>query len=436
MTDEIYDAVVIGAGIGGLGTAALLAHAGRRVLVLETAKEIGGRAYSFHHRGHITNVGGPRAGLEGRRVDELFTRAGTRPGERGIFDGVVHYREETFQDLTKLAVGAPPEQIEALFTAVRDATDEDLEQLDSVPADEWLRGHATHPDLVDTARLAGIVLTTIPTLADMAASALVESLRTVLTMPRIYLTAHGYGDYMRILAEVVTRGGGEVRTHVAARRIGVDEGRVTEVVFEARDGSVETVRTSHAVAAFPVWDLFSIVDEALFPTEFTSMARHLDRKTAIFGITAAVREPLYDHRNFVLTDAQRAGHPLAAYMASNVTPTVSPEGEHLFEACCQCDFDLGSDKELVAKKIDLMKEDLDEMLPGWQEQVIWSSSYFHWVEPARTAGRYGVFRPGCAAPGVEGLWLVGDTNASRAVPGLECAADSAMVCAGLILDQG
>ncbi|WP_129633099.1 FAD-dependent oxidoreductase [Candidatus Oscillochloris fontis] len=42
-----YDLIVIGAGIGGLTTAALLAHAGRRVLVLEAHIEPGGCASSF-----------------------------------------------------------------------------------------------------------------------------------------------------------------------------------------------------------------------------------------------------------------------------------------------------------------------------------------------------------------------------------------------------
>lgn len=435
MSNESYDAVIIGAGIGGLGTAALLSHAGKRVLVLESAKEIGGRAYSFTHRGHITNVGGPRAGLEGRRVDELFHKVGREPGERGFFDGVVHYRDGDFHDLTKLAMGAPAEEVQRLFGALAEIGPDDLPELDAVPADQWLSGYASHPDLVDTARLAGIVLTTVPRLPDMAASALVEALRTVMTIPRIYLAAHGYGDYMRILAEVVRDAGGDIRTHSSATQVEVDGGQVRSVTFASRDRAPEIAHTPNAVVAFPAWNMFSVVDESLFPSDFVQTTRNLERKTAIFGITAAVREPLYSHKCFVLTDAPRAAHPLSAYMASNVTPSVSPEGEHLFEACCQCDFDMSKDKALLAKHIDLMKQDLDEILPGWQDEVIWINSYFHWVEPARTAGRTGTFRPDSKAPGVEGLWMVGDTNSSRVLPGLECAADSAMGCAEMILGR-
>ena len=75
-----YDAIVIGSGISGLGLSALLSKAGKRVLTLEWAKHIGGRAHSFEMKGHIVNVGGPRAGLENGRVDALFAELGLEPG--------------------------------------------------------------------------------------------------------------------------------------------------------------------------------------------------------------------------------------------------------------------------------------------------------------------------------------------------------------------
>ena len=52
-----FDAVVIGAGFAGLAAAAALAARGRRVLVLEAAHRLGGRATSF------------RDGATGERVD-------------------------------------------------------------------------------------------------------------------------------------------------------------------------------------------------------------------------------------------------------------------------------------------------------------------------------------------------------------------------------
>ncbi len=52
-----YDAIVIGSGLGGLTTAALMAKAGRRVLVLEQHYTAGGFTHSFKRRGYEWDVG-------------------------------------------------------------------------------------------------------------------------------------------------------------------------------------------------------------------------------------------------------------------------------------------------------------------------------------------------------------------------------------------
>ncbi|MBD2181577.1 C-3',4' desaturase CrtD [Planktothrix sp. FACHB-1355] len=60
-----FQAIVIGAGIGGLTAAALLAHRGYRVLVLEQAIVPGGCASSFKRKGFTFDVGATQvAGLE------------------------------------------------------------------------------------------------------------------------------------------------------------------------------------------------------------------------------------------------------------------------------------------------------------------------------------------------------------------------------------
>ena len=49
-----YDAIVVGAGHNGLTTAAYLARAGVKVLVLERRDQVGGAAYSDAREGGFT----------------------------------------------------------------------------------------------------------------------------------------------------------------------------------------------------------------------------------------------------------------------------------------------------------------------------------------------------------------------------------------------
>src|SRR6516225_3415701 len=56
--DQSWDAIVVGSGIGGLATAALLSrYAGKKVLVLERHYIAGGYTHVFHRPGYEWDVG-------------------------------------------------------------------------------------------------------------------------------------------------------------------------------------------------------------------------------------------------------------------------------------------------------------------------------------------------------------------------------------------
>ena len=52
-----YPTVIIGAGVGGLTTGALLANKGHKVMVLEKSSKLGGRTASMKYRNHVLDNG-------------------------------------------------------------------------------------------------------------------------------------------------------------------------------------------------------------------------------------------------------------------------------------------------------------------------------------------------------------------------------------------
>ena len=71
-----YDVIVIGAGCGGLASGALLAHQGRRVLVLEQSERIGGCCSTFEQQGYKIDLGASIIEFP-QVIDWAFKRMGT-----------------------------------------------------------------------------------------------------------------------------------------------------------------------------------------------------------------------------------------------------------------------------------------------------------------------------------------------------------------------
>jgi prolycopene isomerase len=57
MANEAWDVVIVGAGTGGLNLGALLATAGKKVLLLEKQDRIGGRSVSARHESCVLENG-------------------------------------------------------------------------------------------------------------------------------------------------------------------------------------------------------------------------------------------------------------------------------------------------------------------------------------------------------------------------------------------
>ncbi|PKN33186.1 MAG: hypothetical protein CVU61_14865, partial [Deltaproteobacteria bacterium HGW-Deltaproteobacteria-19] len=72
-----YDVIVIGAGLGGLSSGALLAHHGLKVLVLEQSDRIGGCCSTFERDGYRHDVGASIVEIT-QPIELVFKKLGTR----------------------------------------------------------------------------------------------------------------------------------------------------------------------------------------------------------------------------------------------------------------------------------------------------------------------------------------------------------------------
>ena len=78
MTDERYEAVIVGAGIAGLTAAWALRD--RKILLLEAADRVGGRLRSEPRGPYWLNLGAHLFGGRGTLMDRLVNEWGSRRG--------------------------------------------------------------------------------------------------------------------------------------------------------------------------------------------------------------------------------------------------------------------------------------------------------------------------------------------------------------------
>jgi all-trans-retinol 13,14-reductase len=264
-----FDVIVIGAGIGGLGCAARLATAGRRVLVMEKNNHIGGTAYVFHRKG-FTFPMGPLSFSFPDRVRSFLSAAGV--------ETEVSFRRNHFQLISpsldiiysawldsvkrELAKAFPLDKpgLEAFFSdlteIIRQTEDVSLWHPDYWPKTARLKLGREKPRLSgDLTRILDYSRTPCRRLLDRSLSdptlknflgsqGTSEPEMSVLTLAfmwnvmsevGIWSPSCGIDGLCDLLADTVRRNGGEIRLNNGVTNIQVEKGRATGVRTESRE---------------------------------------------------------------------------------------------------------------------------------------------------------------------------------------------------------
>ncbi|MFC5342845.1 phytoene desaturase family protein [Brevundimonas staleyi] len=342
-----YDAIIIGAGIGGLSAAALLAHAGKQVLLLERADEVGGRTRSKTIEGFRIPLGATAIQLDGI-IPEICRTVGAEMNvvevSRTYFwvDGKIHelpakgslakmlelFAQAGGKDQTKVMsrmalemAGAKAMQALAGDTQ-RDSWD------DSVSFRDWLLRHTNNPAILElfhaiTSSMSGVNDFEYPVKHWFAWA---SSKAMAGRFDKYGMGPEGFAAISRSLGDAFMRLGGELVLNADVQLIEVENGRAVGVVY-AVDGQTHNARADWVVSNAGPKETLALTGEQQMEPAYVERLQTRVRSAPI--VVTAVATPFEPMDTSGMVVAAGLNRVVSFGWLTKIAPNLAPPGWHL-----------------------------------------------------------------------------------------------------------
>jgi phytoene desaturase len=416
-SDAEFDALVIGAGVGGVCAAARLAHRGYRTLLVEAADRVGGRASTREIDGFLVNTGALVIEIGGA-VDTTLREVG-KPLELYVPRPatVLRWGGRNFNaDSGPIGWGrsAAPQLLKMLtdaFPWLRPRRGQ------SVTA--WLnlitRNKAVHR-LVDN--VVGAMFAASG--EDLPADVFLHYFADGSAFKKIGFAPGGTIEVWKPLVDVVTETGGQVWLNSTVSKLTIGRRGLVDGAIVERDGASVTVRARLVVSDVGPLATVALADADNLPAGYAQRVRRATDPSAIITVHFASRKPLANFDGLALIAKSRRLVYAANFSAPEQRRT--PEGWHLYCGAsvprpARGPFDLESEKSLLLA-------DLREQFPGFDDAKILAINVTAHDWPAQRAVS-GYDLP--VETPIPNLWNVGDGVKLWGQAGTAACAENARV---------
>jgi phytoene dehydrogenase-like protein len=462
--------VIIGAGIGGAGLAALLAKDGAKPIVFERNNFVGGKAGSIEHKRCLVEVGihisprgetGPLAQIA-KKTDADVGFMNKSPMLRLIYgenEGMIYQNMMHPVSLYNMyrtispSIKELPGILRFMMLAYRIKTKKDAEPYYHISAKSVIDKYTSDPDMHAFLNFCCVMMFCIST-EEASAGDWLLAFNNWITSGATAYPKGGFGAIPNAYMKVCEDAGGELHLNEKVNRI------------IAGDGTVQGVETDKAfypadiiISNAGVVKTLDMAGDQHFPDSYVEKARNsIDSTggaTVIFALDAPLaKTPLNVYipkrYNWAATikglEQGQIPDDMALFIVSpTVTePDLAPEGLHLLYGGTVTPASL--DEDLNNEVLDRVENRLEKLHPGLKEHTVWKersgvdvlaaiSGRGH-ADAIGMAQRYDQDADKRFSPRspVNGLYIVGADTGSFGI-GTELAAQSAMETHALILED-
>ncbi|HEX3826397.1 MAG TPA: NAD(P)/FAD-dependent oxidoreductase [Sporichthyaceae bacterium] len=419
------DVLVIGAGAGGLFTAARLAHQGYRTLVVERLEKVGGRASTDDIDGFKVNTGAIVIEVGG--ITEATCReVGAAFDIREPTPPILYRVGKKNLDITGggwgLMLSAMTRQGAKILAGIGAARHDEGLPEHCLSTAEWLRGYTKNETVHGMFRnMCGSVFAV--STEELPARVFLTYFTRKSAFKRFGYHPQGTIGLWHALAAAITGAGGEVRLSTEVESLRVSDGTVTEAVLA---GS-EVVRARVVVSDIGPAATARLLGENVLGEDYLAAVKRADRPAAMITVNFASRERLIDVPGMLGFAKTRR----MAYMAhfTEVCPEMAPPGWNLFVATSVPQPSVGDFDE--ATETELLFADINEVIPDFATRARVLSVVVtrdDWPPQRAVAG----FDLAPETP-LANLWNVGDGVKEYANGGTTACAETAQLVSNRVM---
>ncbi|WP_410507151.1 NAD(P)/FAD-dependent oxidoreductase [Methanosarcina hadiensis] len=396
--------IVIGAGLGGLLSAARLSKAGHEVEVFERLPVTGGRFTNLNYKGfqlssgafHMlpSGPGGPLAlflkevGASVNIVRSEMTTVRV-PLKKGNPDYVKGFKDISFNDFHSLLSYKDRMKIALLIVSTR------KNRPSGSTLHAWIKSQVNDEWLIKFAdSFCGWALSLKSN--EVPVEEVFEIIENMYRFGGPGVPRGGCKGIIDALEAIILANGGEIHTGQEVSKILVENGKATGIVAEGKNHESDIVISNlgHAATALLCGEALSRETGA----EYLKMLETLQPSAGI-KICLSANEPLVGHSGVLLTPYTRRINGINE--VTQVDPSLAPPGKHL-TMCHQ--YVAPENVRNLESEIEMGLADVKDIFPGKRYEVLLIQSYHdEWPVNRACSGT----DPGNETP-FSGLYVVGD----------------------------
>ena len=233
----------------------------------------------------------------------------------------------------------------------------------------------------------------------------------------------GYDRISQVMGEFIEESGSTVNVNTSIKKVLVKDSAVTGVLLS--DDKV--IESNCVIISYPAYHAINqLFDQGVFDEEFIQHINRLNKTTSVVEVHFALSKQI-DTRQVVFPVGDNYTSK-GIFFISNITPSVSPKGEHLIIVGTPVKPDETNNRERINEIVLNMKKELSMIYPDFNDSLLWERPMaWKLVESVvKEPGLVWKNKMPHSVSNVKGLFFVGDSTISYGI-GTDSAAHSAIL---------